>query len=106
MIVSHLTDQDSKTVPFFVQSCLTALSAVITNSSVRFAEQFESQIDKLLDLIVSSDYLQCDNSDVMVRTALVTHNIVFAGGPQSCKPRQHTLFKILLQLASSPLLGG
>ena len=57
MIVSHLTDQESKQVPLFVQSCLTALSAVITNSSVRFADQFESQIDRLLELIVSSDYL-------------------------------------------------
>ena len=57
MIVSHLTDQESKQVPLFVQSCLTALSAVITNSSVRFADQFESQIDQLLNLIVSSDYL-------------------------------------------------
>ena len=38
MIVAHLTDQESKQVPLFVQSSLTALSAVITNSSVRFAE--------------------------------------------------------------------
>ena len=96
MIVSHLTDQESKQVPLFVQSCLTALSAVITNSSVRFADQFEGQIDQLLNLIVSSDYLQCDNVDVLTRTALVTHNIVYAGGNQSCKPRQHILFKILL----------
>ena len=84
MIVSHLTDQESKQVPLFVQSCLTALSAVITNSSVRFADQFESQIDQLLNLIVSSDYLQCDNVEVLTRTALVTHNIVYAGGSQSC----------------------
>ena len=35
---------------------------------------------------------------------MVTHNIVFAGGRLSCKPRQHTMFKILLQLASSPHL--
>mmetsp|Transcript_882 Transcript_882/g.1328 ORF Transcript_882/g.1328 Transcript_882/m.1328 type:complete len:481 (+) Transcript_882:28-1470(+) len=104
MIVQHLTDQDSKTVPLFVQSCLTALSAVITHSSVRFADQFDSQMDKLLDLIVSSDYLQCENADVLARTAMVTNNIVFAGGQKSCKPRQHVLFKILLQLASSPLI--
>jgi len=106
MIVGHLTDQDSKTVPLFVQSCLTALSAVITNSSVRFADQFDGQMDKLLDLIVSSDYLQCENADVLARTAMVTHNIVFSGGALSCKPRQHTLFKILLQLASSPLIAS
>lgn len=44
--------------------------------------------------------------DVLARTALVTHNIVYAAGPQSCKPRQHLLFKILLQLGSSPHLEG
>lgn len=37
---------------------------------------------------------------------MVTHNIVYAAGPQSCKPRQHVLFKILLQLGSSPHLEG
>ena len=87
MIVSHLTDQESKQVPLFVQSCLTALSAVITNSSVKFADQFDSQIDPLLDLIVASDYLQSENVDVLARTAMVTHNIVYAGGAKSCKPR-------------------
>ena len=87
MIVSHLTDQESKQVPLFVQSCLTALSAVITNSSVKFADQFDSQIDPLLDLIVASDYLQSENVDVLTRTAMVTHNIVYAGGAKSCKPR-------------------
>ena len=38
MIISHLTDSDSKTVPVFVSSCLTTLSCVITHSSVRFAD--------------------------------------------------------------------
>lgn len=37
MIVSHLNDQESRSVPRFVSSCLTALSAVITHSSVKFA---------------------------------------------------------------------
>ena len=104
MIVTHLTDQDSKQVPLFVQSCLTALSAVITNSGERFADQLEGQIDKLLDLIISSDYLQCENFDVLMRTAMVTHNLVYAGGAKSCKPRQNKLFKVLLQLGSIPAL--
>ena len=44
-------------------------------------------MDQLLELIISSDYLQSENVDVLTRTAMVTHNIVFAAGPQSCKPR-------------------
>jgi hypothetical protein len=38
LIVGHLTDTESKNVPRFVSSCLTALSAVITYSAVRFAD--------------------------------------------------------------------
>ena len=37
-IISHLTDSESKSVPLFVSACLTAFSAVITYSSVRFAD--------------------------------------------------------------------
>lgn len=37
-IIGHLTDTESKNVPRFVSSCLTALSAVITYSAVRFAD--------------------------------------------------------------------
>ena len=56
-IVAHLTDQESKSVPLFVSSCLTAFSAVITYSSVRFAEQFENNVDSVLALIIKADYL-------------------------------------------------
>ena len=37
-IISHLTDSESRRVPLFVSSCLTAFSAIITYSSVRFAD--------------------------------------------------------------------
>lgn len=37
-IIAHLTDSESKSVPLFVSSCLTAFSAVITYSSIRFAD--------------------------------------------------------------------
>lgn len=50
-IVGHLTDTESKNVPRFVSSCLTALSAVITYSAVRFADQFDGLMDKMLTLI-------------------------------------------------------
>ena len=87
MIVSHLTDSESKSVPVFVSSCLTALSCVITLSSVRFADRLEGQIDGLLELITKSDFLQSENADVLMRTHKVMHNIVYAGGADSCKPR-------------------
>lgn len=100
-IVGHLTDTESKSVPRFVSSCLTALSAVITYSAVRFADQFDGLMDKLLTLITNSDYLQSENQEVLDRTFRVTHNIVFAAGTKSCKSRQRVLFKLLLQLGSS-----
>ncbi len=38
MMISHLTDSESKSVPRFVTSCLTALSAALTHSTVRFSD--------------------------------------------------------------------
>ena len=37
MVLSHLQDSESRSVPRFVSSCLTALSAIIVNSSQRFS---------------------------------------------------------------------
>lgn len=36
MVLAHLNDTESRSVPRFVSSCLTALSAVIVHSSQRF----------------------------------------------------------------------
>lgn len=36
MMISHLTDTESKSVPRFVSSCLTAISATLTHTTVRF----------------------------------------------------------------------
>jgi hypothetical protein len=44
-------------------------------------------MDKLLTLIITSDYLQSENVEVLERTLRVTHNIVFAAGTKSSKPR-------------------
>ncbi len=61
MMISHLTDSESKSVPRFVSSCLTAFSAVITHSTLRFSHQLESFMENLIKLIVSSDFLFSDN---------------------------------------------
>jgi hypothetical protein len=45
MMISHLTDTESKSVPRFVSSCLTAFSAVMTHTTVRFANQLETFMD-------------------------------------------------------------
>ena len=36
MLLTHLNDIESRSVPKFVSSCLTALSAVVVHSSIRF----------------------------------------------------------------------
>jgi len=41
---------------------------------------------------------------VLDRVFRVTHNIIYASGKKYCKPRQHTFFKIMLQLGSNPSL--
>ena len=95
MMISHLTDTESKSVPRFVTSCLTAFSAVLTHSTVRFPDQLESFMEKLIALIISSDFLQSENPDVLERTFRVTNNLINAAGPL-CKAHRHALFKILL----------
>ena len=72
MVIAHLNDQESRAVPKFVSSCLTALSAIIVHSSIRFGDQFEGHMDKLIALIISSDYLDSDNVEVLDRVLRVT----------------------------------
>lgn len=101
LMISHLTDSESKNVPKFVSSGLTAFSAVIHHSTEKYPNQLDSFMSKLIDLIVSSDFLFNENPEVLERVLLVTTNLVDAAGP-SCKRYQHGLFKILLQLGSIP----
>ena len=42
MMISHLTDSDSKNVPRFVASGLTGFSAVIHHTTQKYPEQLES----------------------------------------------------------------
>lgn len=58
-------------------------------------------MDKLIKLIVSSDFLYSENVDVLEKTLLVTANLTQGAGP-ICKKHQHSLFKILLQLGALP----
>jgi len=58
-------------------------------------------MSQLIQLIVSSDFLNNDNPEVLERVLLVTQNLVDAAGIL-CKKYQHGLFKILLQLGSIP----
>lgn len=101
MMITHLTDSESKNVPRFVSSGLTAFSAVIHHSTKRYPEQLDSFMDSLIELIVSSDFLNNENVEVLERVLLVTTNLVEAAGPM-CKKYRHGLFKILLQLGAIP----
>ena len=53
-------------------------------------------MDRLIALIISSDYLESENVEVLDRVLRVTKNMVHAAGDQYSKPRRRTLFKILL----------
>lgn len=104
-MISHLTDSESRNVPRFVSSGLTAFSAVIHHSTQKYPDQLDSFMPQLIELIVSSDFLNSENPEVLERVLLVTQNLVDAAGPL-CKTYQHGLFKILLQLGSSPAMAN
>ena len=48
MMISHLTDTESKNVPRFVNSGLTAFSAIIHHSTQKYPDQLDSFMDKLI----------------------------------------------------------
>ena len=104
MMISHLTDSESKNVPLFVSSGLTAFSAVIHHSTQKYPDQLDSFMSKLIELIVSGDFLNNENPAVLERILRVTQNLVDAAG-KTCKQYQHGLFKILLQLGSIPQMA-
>ena len=76
MMIAHLTDSESKSVPRFVSSCLTAFSAVMTHTSVRYSNQLAGFMEQIIKLIVSSDFLNSENQDVLERTFRVTANLI------------------------------
>jgi hypothetical protein len=65
MMVTHLTDSESKSVPKYVASALTAFSAVIHHTTTNYASHLPSFMPNLIQLIVSSDFLQSENVDVL-----------------------------------------
>ena len=52
LMISHLTDSESRNVPRFVSSGLTAFSAVIQWSTQKYPDQLDSFMNKLIELIV------------------------------------------------------
>lgn len=58
-------------------------------------------MNELIQLICNGDFLANENPEVLERVLLLTEALVFAAG-KLCKFYQHGLFKILLQLGSSP----
>jgi hypothetical protein len=62
-------------------------------------------MDKLIELIISSDYLESENLEVLDKVMKVTTNMVSAAGTKFGKQYRRTLFKILLQLGSNPAMG-
>ena len=73
MMVVHLTDSEAKNVPNFVSSGLTAFSAVIHHSTKRYGPaMLDSFMPKLIELIVSGDFLNSDNPAVLERVLLVS----------------------------------
>ena len=61
-------------------------------------------MDKLMQLILPSDFLNNDEKEVLECALLVTQKLVEACGPM-CEKYRHGLFKILLQLRVIPQMA-
>jgi dynein assembly factor 5 len=58
-------------------------------------------MQKIIDLILLSDFLNSENIEVLEKSLRVITSLIKSAGPL-CKPHQNKLFKILLQLSSNP----
>lgn len=100
LIVDHLRDKDSLSLPHYTASCLMVFSEIVLYSTANFTS-IKNHLPNILEMIASSDYLQSESVTVLEAVLLLISNIIKSCGTE-CKPYKRDLFKFLLQLGSVP----
>lgn len=78
LVVSHLTDKESKNLPRYVSSCLAVLSEVISNLS---ASDLDPHLSEVTNLLTTSDYFESESKEVLVCVLRLVKNLVEIGPP-------------------------
>jgi hypothetical protein len=100
MIIDHISNSESQSVPYFVSSSLIIFSQVVRYTTHNFST-LGKHMEKIIDLLSSSDFLQSDQTNVLEAVLELTSNCILSIGKQS-ETFKVKLFKILLQLGSVP----
>lgn len=78
LVISHLTDKESKNLPRYVSSCLAVLSEVISNLS---AQSLDPHLAEVTNLLTNADYFESENKEVLICVLRLVKNIVEIGPP-------------------------
>lgn len=100
IIVNHLKDKDSLSLPYHISSCLFVFAEVLLYSTINYTS-LNSHVPSILQLIASSDYLNSESIGVLEAVLMLTTNIVKSCGSE-CLKYKRDIFKILLHLGSVP----
>lgn len=100
ILIDHLKDRDSLSLPHYISSCLYVFSQVVLYSTANY-ESIQNHLDTIMELMASSDYLNSESIAVLESVLLLCTNVIKSVGSE-CLKYKRDLFKILLQLGSIP----
>ena len=100
MIIDHLADKDSVSLPHYTSSCLNVFAQIVLFSTAKFTT-IHNHLHNILDLVSSSDYLNSESVAVLEAVLKLTKNVIKSCGTE-CQKYKRDLFKVLLQLGSLP----
>lgn len=100
ILIAHLKDKDSLSLPHFTASCLYVFSEIVLYSTANYSS-ISNHLPNIIELMASSDYLNSESVHVLEAVLLLNTNIIKSCGTE-CKRFKRDLFKILLQLGSVP----
>ena len=100
IIVDHLKDRDSLSLPHYISSCLFVFAEIVLFSTSNY-QTIKNYIESILTMIKGSDYLNSESPVVLEAVLLLTTNIIKSCG-KYCSNYKRVIFKTLLQLGSVP----
>mmetsp|Transcript_34058 Transcript_34058/g.33598 ORF Transcript_34058/g.33598 Transcript_34058/m.33598 type:complete len:329 (-) Transcript_34058:618-1604(-) len=100
IIIDHLKDKDSLSLPHYISSCLFVFSELVLYSTAKYST-IQSHLPAILELMSSSDYLNSESVTVLEAVLLLSTNVIKSVGSE-CLKYKRDLFKVLLQLGSVP----
>lgn len=65
MMLTHVNDAESKNVPRFIASWLSALTEILKYGGEEKQNEMEKFVNSIIELILKTDYLNSENTEVL-----------------------------------------